>query len=64
MTKITKNDVWWFFLGWFAILFLKYIVFGLTAWNNIFHPGLVPAPNQQAYLLPWLGIFNGGTNNG
>ena len=64
MAKITKNDAWFFFLGWVAILFLKYIVFGLTAWNNWLHPGLVPAPNQQAYLLPWLGIFSGGNNNG
>ncbi|HMD53859.1 MAG TPA: hypothetical protein VKJ65_04850 [Phycisphaerae bacterium] len=64
MAKITKKDAVWFFLGWFAILFLKYIVFGLTAWNNIFHPGLITAPNQQPYLLPWLGIFSGGNNNG
>jgi len=61
MTRIvTKDHLLYFFLGWFAILFLKYIVFGLTAWNNIFHPGLITAPNQQAYLQPWLGIFNQG----
>lgn len=55
---ITKDHVWYFFLGWFAILFLKYIVFGLIAWNNLLHPGLVTAPNQQPYLYPFLGIFN------
>ena len=61
MTRIvTKDHLLYFFLGWFAILFLKYIVFGLTAWNNIFHPGLITAPNQQEYLQPWLGIFNQG----
>ena len=57
MAKVfTKEHVLWFFYGWVAILFLKYIVFGLTAWNNLFHPGLIPAPNQQAYLQPFLGI--------
>lgn len=59
----TKDHLMWFFLGWFAILFLKYVVFGLTAWNNIFHPGLIPAPNQQPYLLPWFGIFNSGSQS-
>lgn len=46
----------WFVLGWVSILLLKYLLFGLTAWNAIFHPGLVPAPNQQAFLKPFLGI--------
>jgi hypothetical protein len=61
VAKVTKHDMLGFFLGWMALLALKYVVFGLTAWNNIFHPGLIPAPNQQAYLQPWLGIFNGGS---
>jgi hypothetical protein len=60
---ITKDHVWYFFLGWAAILGLKYVVLGLTAWNNLFHPGLIPAPNQQAYLQPFFGIFSGGNNN-
>jgi hypothetical protein len=64
VAKITKQDAWFFFLGWVAILFLKYIVFGLIAWNNVFHPGLITAPNQQPYLQPWLGIFSNGGNNG
>jgi hypothetical protein len=56
-----KEKIVYFALGWLAILGLKYIVFGLTAWNNLLHPGLIPAPNQQAFLLPFLGI---GQNNG
>ena len=56
MATLTKDHVKWFFFGWAAILILKYVVFGLTAWNNLFHPGLVPAPNQQAYLKPFFGI--------
>jgi hypothetical protein len=56
MTNATKEHIKWFALGWVAILALKYIVFGLTAWNNLLHPGLVPAPNQQAFLKPFLGI--------
>ena len=47
----------WFLIGWASVLLLKYVVVGLTAWNNVLHPGLLPAPNQQAYLKPWLGIF-------
>ena len=56
MKSATRDKVIFFALGWLAILGLKYIVFGLTAWNNLLHPGLVPAPNQQAFLLPFLGI--------
>lgn len=56
MTNTTKLKVMWFALGWVSILVLKYGVFGLTAWNNLLHPGLVPAPNQQAFLKPFLGI--------
>ena len=53
------RDLFWFVLGWASILFLKYIVFGITAWNDILHPGLIPAPNQQPYLEPFLGLFSG-----
>lgn len=53
---VTRTKIEFFVLGWVAVLFIKYIVFGLTAWNNIFHPGLIPAPNQQPYLQPFLGI--------
>jgi len=53
---VTKTKVEFFVLGWLVLLLIKYVVFGLTAWNNIFHPGLIPAPNQQAYLKPFLGL--------
>jgi hypothetical protein len=53
---ITRSKVEFFILGWLVLLGIKYVVFGLTAWNNVFHPGLIPAPNQQAFLLPFLGI--------
>ena len=47
----------WFVIGWFSILVLKYVIVGLDAWNNTFHPGLIIAPNQQAYRRPFLGWF-------
>jgi hypothetical protein len=53
---LTKDHAKWFALGWLTVIVLKYGVFGLTAWNNIFHPGLVPAPNQQPFLKPFLGL--------
>jgi len=56
MALLTKEHAKWFLLGWLVLLLTKYVVFGLTAWNNIFHPGLVPAPNQQTFLKPFLGI--------
>lgn len=52
----------WFLIGWASVLVLKYVVFGITAWNNVLHPGLVPAPNQTPYLQPFLGLFSGGNN--
>jgi hypothetical protein len=54
--SITKTKIEFFILGWLVLLVIKYAVFGLTEWNNIFHPGLIPAPNQQAFLKPFLGI--------
>jgi hypothetical protein len=52
-----ENKAAWFFLGWVSILGLKYVVFGLDAWNQVLHPGLVPAPNQQAFRKPLLGVL-------
>lgn len=54
--KLNRTKVVWFLLGWVTILLLKYVVFGLTNWNNLLHPGLIPAPNQQAFLKPFFGI--------
>lgn len=47
----------WFAIGWGSVLALKYIVFGLDAWNNVLHPGLVTAPNQQPFRKPFLGLL-------
>lgn len=47
----------WFFLGGVTLLVLKYGVFGLDAWNAALHPGLVTAPNQQAFRKPLLGLL-------
>lgn len=46
----------WFLLGWLSILLLKYVIFGITAWNNLLHPGLIPAPNQVPFLKPFFGL--------
>jgi hypothetical protein len=60
MTATTRTKIIYFAAGWLVLLLIKYVVFGLMAWNNIFHPGLIPAPNQQQYLQPFLGIFSQG----
>jgi hypothetical protein len=52
-----SQKIKYMFFGWLLTITLKYIVFGLNAWNGTLHPGLVPAPNQQPYLLPFLGLF-------
>lgn len=49
----------WFLIGWASVLVLKYGIFGLDAWNGVLHPGLVPAPNQQAFRKPLLGLIGG-----
>jgi len=54
---VNSCAVKWFVIGWASVLLLKYVVFGLTAWNGVLHPGLIPAPNQQPYLQPFLGLF-------
>ena len=55
----TADKAKWMFFGWLMTITLKYIVFGITAWDNALHPGLVPAPNQTPYLQPFLGLFSG-----
>lgn len=57
MSCSANHRAWFLFLGWFTTIVLKYIVFGITNWNNVLHPGLVPAPNQTPFLKPFLGIF-------
>lgn len=55
--------IFYMFLGWLLTITLKYAVFGLNAWNGALHPGLIPAPNQQDYLLPFFGFFSGKASN-
>jgi hypothetical protein len=54
----TANKLKYMFFGWLLTITLKYVVFGLNAWNATLHPGLVPAPNQQPFLLPLLGLLS------
>lgn len=51
------NRISWMLTGASALLLLKYGVFGLDAWNGALHPGLVPAPNQQSFRKPFLGLL-------
>jgi len=48
----------WFVYGWASVLVLKYVVFGLDAWNAALHPGLVIAPNQERFRKPLLGVLS------
>lgn len=52
-----EEKLQWAGIGWLALLGVKYIVFGLDQWNAIFHPGLVIAPNQEAFRKPFLGAL-------
>jgi hypothetical protein len=52
-----SDKAFWFFFGWASLLLLKYLVFGLIAWNNVLHPGLVTSPNQTPFLQPFMGLF-------
>ena len=48
------------FLGWLIGWTLKYIVFGLGKWDNIFHPERYTADTTGPYkmfALPFLGLF-------
>lgn len=54
---MNRTKIEWFAIGWGSVLLLKYVVFGLDAWNAFLHPGLVPAPNQQAFRKPLLGVL-------
>lgn len=47
----------WFAIGWASVLIVKYAIVGLDDWNALLHPGLVPAPNQQAFRRPLLGLL-------
>jgi hypothetical protein len=47
----------WFAIGWASILIVKYAIVGLDDWNAVLHPGLVTAPNQQAFRKPLLGLL-------
>lgn len=49
----------YFGLGFVAVFVLKYAVFGLTAWNRMFHPSRVEEPHLLAYFgKPFLGVFS------
>jgi hypothetical protein len=54
---MTRTKVEWFLIGWGSVLVLKYVVFGLDAWNQALHPGLIIAPNQQPFRKPFFGVF-------
>jgi hypothetical protein len=50
------------FLGWLIGWTLKYIVFGLGKWDQIFHPERYCADTTGPYSMfasPFLGVFNG-----
>jgi hypothetical protein len=47
----------WFAIGWLSVLLVKYAIVGLDDWNAVLHPGLVTAPNQQAFRKPLLGLL-------
>jgi hypothetical protein len=49
------------FLGWLIGWTLKYIVFGLGAWDNIFHPERFQADTTGPYKMfakPFLGVLS------
>lgn len=51
-----KNCLLWFFAGIGLLLFVKYVVFGLTAWDKTFHPQRTE-PATSPFLKPFFGLF-------
>jgi hypothetical protein len=48
----------YFALGFGAVFLLKYVVFGLVAWNAALHPNRVEEPRLLAIFgKPFLGVF-------
>lgn len=49
------------FLGWLIGWTLKYVVFGLAAWDSVLHPERLTADTTGPYKLfakPFLGVFS------
>lgn len=46
----------WILAGVGLLLFVKYIVFGLTTWDGIFHPQRTE-PASSPFLKPFVGLF-------
>lgn len=49
------------FLGWLVGWALKYVVFGLAAWDEFFHPERVQADTTGPFKIfapPFLGVFS------
>jgi hypothetical protein len=51
--------LFFFLLGFGTVYLLKYVVFGLYAWNRAFHPGRIEHQSTLFYFgKPFFGVFN------
>lgn len=51
-----KKHVPWILAGVGILLFVKYIVLGLIAWDKIFHPQRIEPPTSP-FLTPFFGLL-------
>ena len=51
-----KSHLLWLAAGVLLLLFVKYLVFGLTKWDGIFHPQRTE-PASSPFLKPFLGLL-------
>jgi len=50
--------VLFFALGFLSVYLLKYVVFGLYAWNGTFHPGRIEHQSTLMYFgKPFFGLL-------
>jgi hypothetical protein len=49
------------FLGWLSVFALKYVIFGLGKWDEVFHPERYVADTTGPYrrfAQPFMGVFS------
>jgi hypothetical protein len=63
MNKSTETAIKYTALGFFGLLFVKYVVLGLDDWNNTFHPertesNTMPVFFRQGLIISTLDELN------
>ena len=57
----TGSILFYMFLGWLIGFALKYVIFGLRAWDQLLHPERLQADTTGPFKIfssPFLGVFS------